>query len=190
MERWKNCRVLIRDSKTGALVADTTIIDYDYKNNSAKIRPSSLRIERNEIKSRYVTALIFGERGLYEYSGILRPAVVANELQVVLFSGKEKENREHGRYELKAQGQIEAVYVEHQKIVLQKPIELMAKNISRTGILLQTMSGSMEVGDCVHLRLYSEDVEIRGDYQVMRKQNETLWTEEYGCRRVGARNRR
>lgn len=180
----KNCRVLIKDVEGKRLLADTRITDYDIYKNIAKIRPSSLTVKAEEVKNGPISALVFCDNGLYEYSGSLRIVLIANEVEIKLFSGKQKESRKHLRYDIKLPGNVQALIIENQRILLRKPIEITSKNISKTGVLIQAMTGSFEPGDCLQLSLRLKDMEISGDYKVVRKQNGNLWTEEYGCRRV------
>lgn len=180
----KNCRVLIKDVDGKRLLADTRITDYDIYKNIAKIRPSSLTVKAEEVKNGPISALVFCDNGLYEYSGSLRIVLIANEVEIKLFSGKQKESRKHLRYDIKLPGNVQALIIENQRILLRKPIEITSKNISKTGVLIQAMTGSFEPGDCLQLSLRLKDMEISGDYKVVRKQNGNLWTEEYGCRRV------
>lgn len=180
----KNCRVLIREAMSGKLLADTLITDFDRFKNVLKIRPSSLKVAAEEVKPGPISALVFGNNTLYEYYGILRVALIANEIEVSLSGGKTREDRKNLRYEMQLNGKVEGIILEGKKIFLRKPIEVISKNISGTGVLIQTMAGALTLGDRMQLMLELHGKELRGDYEVMRMQNCNLWTEEYGCRNV------
>lgn len=189
-ENLKDCRVLIKDAVTGQLLADTQITDYDPQKKILKIRPSSLTVKKAELKNGPISALIFGENGLYEYSGALRVALIANEIEVSLSGGREKESRSNSRYDILVRGKAEAIVLENQKVFLRNPIEIVTKNISGNGVLIQAMAGSFEAGDCLQLMMEINGRKIRGDYKVLRKQNCNIWTEEYGCQKVDLKRER
>lgn len=180
----KNCRVLIKDIASGELLADTQITDYDCRAQVLRIQQSGLRVKYEELQGGPVTALVFFQNMLYEYRGVLRKALTAGKIQISLFGGKEYENRQKYRYDMQMTGRIEGIIFGGQKVMLKEPIEVVSKNISGNGILMQAMAGSLEKGDYAEIFLDLKGTYVRGIYEVMRIQNQTLWTEEYGCRNI------
>lgn len=180
----KNCRVLMKRVSNGELIADTVITDYDVNTNILKIRPSSLQIEKTLLKAEAVYVLVFTESGLYEYQGTIRGAVVANEIDVALAGKKEKESRETHRYAVQVKGSVDAIILEGQEVPLREPIEFVSRDVSAKGVLFRTITGSFEEGDKLRLTLDLAGTKLQGEYEVVRKQNGNLWTEEYGCRSV------
>lgn len=175
---FRGCRVVIRDVANDQLVADTKIVDFDSYRNIIKISASSV----NGLGEKAITALVIDRKGsIYEYAGQMRNAVVANEVEVRLGAGKSKEDRKRARYRIEAKGRVEAVILEEQTIYLHKPIEMSTKNISANGLLLETMSGSFDIGSQILLNLKLGDTVLKNKYEVVRVQNSNLKTEEYGC---------
>lgn len=173
-----NCRVLIKDIARNQVVADTRIQEFDAYKNIIKISVSSLCYAEEE----KVSALIFGKDCLYEYFGRLRKPSVANQVEIALSGGKEREDRLRQRYDMEVIGQIESILIESQKIVLRKPILMSTKNISANGVLFESLSGGFEVGDIIQVSFNLIDTEVKNDYMVVRIQNRNLRTEEYACR--------
>lgn len=176
--RFKGCRVVIRDATNDQLIADTKIVDFDSYRNVVKISASSV----NCLGERAIYALIIDKKGMIcEYAGQMNNAVIANEVEVRLGAGRSKEDRKKARYNIEANGKVEAVILEEQAIYLHKPIEMSTKNISANGLLLETMSGSFDIGSQIVINFKLGDSILKNKYEVVRIQNSNLKTEEYGC---------
>lgn len=174
----KGCRVIIRDIADDQIVADTKILAFDSYRNSLRIGASSV----NRYGKKSVSVLILNRNGLiYEYAGTMRNAVIANEVEISLGAGRSKEDRKKARYKIETRGEVEAVILEGQTVFLHKPIEISTKNISANGILLETMSGSFEIGNRILLNFKLGESILKNRYEVIRVQNSNLCTEQYGC---------
>ena len=68
---------------------------------------------------------------------------------------------------------------------LNKPMKLMTVNMSSDGILVKMDSGSFEKGDCFRMVINVDNRALIFYCSVVRKQNDNMLTEEYGCRIVG-----
>ena len=110
--------------------------------------------------------------------------VIANELEIDLYSGRVREDRKRSRYDIKAPGKVTGIQIAGKRITLRKPIEITTKNISANGLLIESEAGSFEKGDRILIRLDLGETTLRGMYEVVRIQNQNLWTEEYGCRHI------
>lgn len=174
----KDARVLIKDAASGCLLADTTIKHYDPHSNKIKIPMSSIAFRENIL----VTLWIFTGDDIYEYSGRVRRTVVANEVEIALFAGHNKNHRRYKRCRINAQGLIEGIILGNQAVIFHKPIHITAMNISRSGLRIRAMSGSLEAGDVFLVSLDVPGRQFRYVYQVVNVQNSTLETEEYGCK--------
>lgn len=180
VKQMESCKVVLRDAENGQLVAETRISEIDAARNAIKI-PANSVMER---ATKAVTVLIFGRDSLYEFYGVMRGQVLANTIEVALGKGQERENRSDVRYPVDTDGVVEAILYHHCKVILRKPIWVMTKNISANGVLIRTFAGSFEVGDQIQLLLDLKGRELRKQYEIVRKQNGGIWTEEYGCRGV------
>ena len=82
-------RVVLRNTETGELVADTKIIECDAKRNTIRVPAISVS-EKKELR---VDVLVFAQAGLQEYNGVMRGASISDSVEVALSRGREKENR-------------------------------------------------------------------------------------------------
>ena len=174
----KNCRILIRNEENGQIIADTEIIRFDSRTNSAYIDADCL-LER---KYYNVSAIIFAKECLYEFFGTIKGVLVDNEIEVLLGKGKEKESRARTRYPVALEGNIDGIIIEGRLIKLRKAMYIQTINMSANGILMKADSGCFGIGDCFSLNLKVEDGEIQLYCKTVRIQNSGMLTEEYGCR--------
>lgn len=174
----KNRRILIKNTEDGQIIADTKIIRFDSLTNSALISADSLR----ERKFYNISAYIFAEECLYEFFGTIKGALVNNEIEVFLGKSKEKEDRAKTRYPVALEGSIVAVIIESRLIKLRKAMPIETINMSANGILMKADYGSFHIDDCFTLSLKVEEGRIELNCKIVRIQNSSMLTEEYGCR--------
>ncbi len=174
----KNRRILIKNAEDGQVIADTKILRFDSLTNSAHIGADSLR----ERRYYNISAYIFAEDCLYEYDGTIRGVLVDNEIEVFLGRSREKEDRVRTRYPVAMDGDIVSVYAGGKKVRLRRPMCMRTINMSASGVLLQADCGCFHIGDSFTLQLAVEEGEIELDCEIVRIQNVTMLTEEYGCR--------
>lgn len=174
----KNCRIIIKDARENVTIGDTLITSYDWNNNAVRVSMAS--VDRRGCKQ--VNVLIIGREHLYEYSGRFRTANIGNEIEIELYQGQERKGRSTRRYEFHAKGSVERIKIQEQFIELNKPIEVTAVNISSNGILVRTWCDSFERHQQIQIKLNMEGKDLKLECEVLRIQNSTLWTEEYGCK--------
>lgn len=174
----KNCRILIKNTENGQIIADTEIIRFDGRTNSVYISADSLR----ERKYYNISAFIFTKKCLYELFGTIKGVLVGNEIEVLLGKGKEKESRRRTRYPVALEGIIDGIIIDDKTIKLRKAIYIQTINMSANGILMKADSGCFGIGDCFSLTLKVEDSEVQLNCKIVRIQNSSMLTEEYGCR--------
>ena len=173
----KNCRILIKNAENGQMIADTKIIRFDRRTNSVYISADSLR----ERKYYNITAFIFAKKSLYEFSGTIKGVLVDNEIEVLLGKSTEKESRARTRYPVALEGYVDGIIIEGKMIKLRKAIYIQTINMSANGILMKADSGCFGIGDCFSLNLGMEDSEVQVSCEIIRIQNSSMLTEEYGC---------
>ena len=179
----KNSRILVKDIAKNRVVADTVITDFNPYTNILKIRVSSLMCADKG----KVSVLIFQNNRILEFEGRLHRPVIANEVEIALNSGKEKEERKCSRYAVQTEGIVSDIRLCDQMISLRKPIPIETKNISANGVLFQAAAGSFEVGHRIRLMLRLKETVFQNEYKVVRIHSSGLWTEEYGCRMIADR---
>lgn len=176
----KNSRILVKDTAENRVVADTVITEFNPHTNILKIRVSSL-LRTNEGK---VSVLVFYNNRILEFEGRLHRPVIANEVEIALNSGKEKEERKCSRYVVQTEGIVSDIWLYGQRVSLRKPIRIETRNISADGVLFQAAAGSFEIGHKIRLLFYVKETVFQKEYKVVRIQSSGLWTEEYGCRMI------
>lgn len=132
----KNCRILIKNTENGQIVADTKIVRFNRLTNSVYISADSLR----ERKYYNITAFIFAKKCLYEFFGTIKGALVDNEIEVLLGKSTEKESRARTRYPVALEGNIDSIIIEGRMIKLRKAIYIETINMSANGILMKADS--------------------------------------------------
>lgn len=184
------CRAVIRDCAKDVLLADTLIKSWDKNRNI--IRLDSIDINHSYLKDIEgdvrVTVLIMLDGKLMEYNGVLRGYRMTSGCEVALSQFREREYRNAIRYNIDVDGIVEGMTFYNQKILLKKPIWVRVENISKTGLLIHTFSRSFEVGDIFSLLLEIQGTQIRNNYEIVRKQEQGLWLEKYGCKRLARKS--
>lgn len=174
----KDCRIIIKSLESQEIIADTHILNYDVLNNI--VRVSAVNIQDKRYEKIYV--LIFGNEGLYEYTGTIKGTVIANEIEILLGKSRLKEDRKRFRYSISMTGTILSIIIDSWNITLRKPIEVKTINISSNGILFQADAGTFYIGNEFVLLLEIEEKVMELNCEVVRIQNSSIRTEEYGCR--------
>lgn len=174
------CRTQIKDMKTNQLIANTRITAYDPIKKVLTISASGLTYRED----REVSLLVFAQNDIFEYFGTLKKPLVSNEFEITLYRGKKKEGRKNKRYDIAAKGVVREIDIEGQTVQLRKPIEITTQNISANGLLIEAMAGSFERKNRIIVEIDLGESKIRSQYEVVRIQNQSLWTEEYGCRHI------
>lgn len=175
----KNCRILIRDSISGDLIADTTIQGYDAKRNVLTISADALK---GPVENK-LALLVLEKSGVLEYSGNFRKTINGTA-EIALYGEKKKEDRNFTRYEMKTEGRVEALLIENERIDLRKPIPISVLNISANGILFRGDIDAFRKGSKVRLRVGLKDNAFVSEYEIVRSQNRNKETAEYGCRNI------
>lgn len=176
----KDCKVLVKDIENERVIARTVSKSFDPYNKILSIPMSSV----NVCESQPVIVWIFSGNSIYEYFGQMKKTVIANEVEIVLSSGKLKEERKAERYQVEMEGSVNGIVIDSQRVTLRKPIAFSTINISENGILFKTMSGSFERGDQIELKLNASLESKDSRYRVVRIHYTALDTETYGCQKL------
>lgn len=174
----KNRRILIKNMEDGRIIADTKILRFDSLANSVIISAGALAVR----KYYRISAYIFADECLYEFSGTIRGAIVDNEIEVFLGRRKMKEDRAKTRYPVALGGMINGIIIEGREIRIRRPMRIRTINMSANGILMQADAGSFDIGDCIVVALETERNSIEVSCKIVRIQGSGSLTEEYGCR--------
>ena len=171
-------RIIIKSLDDQKLIADTGISNYDAENSIVRVSAADVP----DRKCEQINALIFGNESLYEYVGSIRKTVIANEIEILLGKSREKEDRSQSRYKISMTALISNMFITGWNITLRKPIEVETINISSSGILFRADAGSFYIGSEFMLSLEIEERAMNFKCEVVRIQNSTIRTEEYGCK--------
>lgn len=176
----KGSRALIKDIDNGELLAETVIADHDVVNNIITISKDHLGRGGND----KVSVLVFAPKGLFEYNGTIRRDSSGINTEIAIYKEKEKNDRKFLRYDLVADGVVDALYIDDKLVELRRGIPIHVKNISANGILF-----SAGIDDFPDKQKFRLNMDLRGKkfvqiYQVVRTQKPTTATIEYGCQMV------
>lgn len=179
----RNCRILIRNTEDGEIIADTEIIRYNRAINAVFISADSLA----EKKPYSISAWIFTEGRLYEFTGTIRGGVVNNEIEVLLGKKREKEDRAMTRYPMETEGSINGMIIDGKLVPLHPYTTIHTVNMSATGVLIRADAGRFKIGDGFSLILGTEEKGMVVRCEVVRIQSSSEAGEEYGCRIIEIR---
>lgn len=180
----KNSRVLVKDFETGDLLADTVIIEHDTIKNV--ITTAKERFGKGD--NTKVSVLVFAPKGLLEYNGTIRKEISSLNTEIAIYKEKERNDRKYLRYEMSAEGNIDALFFNNKLVELRRSIVVHIKNISANGVLFQSGADEFEPKQIVRLNIDLKGKAFTQIYQILRIQNKTLATAEYGCKLVGVEN--
>ncbi len=175
----KNCRIFVRDSITGELVADTLVEGYDAKRNVMNISASAIR---GPAENR-LSLLVLTKGGVLEFSGNLRK-FFSGMAEIALFGERKKEDRNFTRYDVNTEGRVEALLIGNNRVDLRKPVPVFILNLSANGILFRGDIDAFRRGSKVRVRIGLKDTAFVGEYEIVRSQNRNKETAEYGCRNI------
>lgn len=179
----RNCRILIRNTEDGEMIADTKIIRYNKAINAVFISGDSLA----EKKPYSISACIFTEGHLYEFAGTIRGVSMNNEIEVLLGRKREKEDRAMTRYPMETEGSINGRIIDGKLIPLHPHTTVHTVNMSATGVLIRADAGRFKIGDGFSLILGTEEKGMAMHCEVVRIQSSSEASEEYGCRIIEVR---
>lgn len=171
-------RIIIKSLDNQKMIADTRISNYDAENSIVRVSAADIPNRKCE----QISALIFGNESLYEYIGSIRKTVIANEIEILLGKSREKEDRSQSRYNISMIAAIPSMIITGWNVTLRQPIEVETINISSNGILFRADAGSFYIGSEFMLSLEIEGRAMSLKCEVIRIQNSTIRTEEYGCK--------
>lgn len=174
----KNRRIIIKDAKDNQTIADTKIIRYNSEVNSVYISAPSMP----DKKIYQVYAVIFTEKGLYNFCGSIRGVIRENEMEVFLGKCETKEDRKAVRYLLSFEGSMEGVYIGEAKVMFHRAIPIETIDMSSNGILLKAGTGFFRIGEKYSLLLKINGDILKMQCEIVRTRNDGTLTEEYGCR--------
>lgn len=173
-------KIIVYDETTQKTIAETTILEYDRGKRLLTVDSRELTCE-----CEYVSVLIFGDNGLYEYKGSVRKSPVYGHISIALYKGKPKEDRAHTRYTVHAKASISQLVIGNRLVPIRTPVEMAVVNLSVNGILLRGYSNLMNVGTSFQLRLHlgGDNPALLNTTVVRIKKPASPDTDyEYGCR--------
>jgi hypothetical protein len=123
--------------------------------------------------------LIMTEPAPREYKG--RVVIDKSERVLLLFRGKERENRKATRYKVDFQARVNALVRHNEVYKLHTPTPVMVLNISRTGMRLAAPANALRKNDRVILQVKLEDGEKLLTAVVINWLDMNEYLSEYGC---------
>lgn len=171
-------RVVVKSLKDNKIVVDSKIVDYNSFENVIYISASTV-LSFNLGK---LGILIFTDKHLYEYQGILNDAICNNMYQIALAKGGTKECRTATRYNICLNGTVDAVYIDSVKIPLRVHIPVSTIDMSAVGVLLRSVARMLDKGITYHLIVNSPAGNLLMKFEVVRITYLDSMNAEYGCK--------
>ena len=179
-DKFKNARVLVRDSSTHKMVSDTHITTYYPDTNQIEIYEETQKFDPD---CQY-SVLILYQDTVYEYMAKLRKDTGRMSTVLALYGEHRKEDRSFARYDLKAEGIIDQYMVNVSRVELKRPIKIRLENISGAGVLITSDAVFFRKGDRFHISVNLGSGDFGSDYELVRSQNSASSTIEYGCKTI------
>lgn len=178
LDKFRNSRVLVRDIENRKVVVDTVIISHDADSNVIVINADSVKFSADKKYS----ILVLYKNMVYEYLGILRNEHQRLNSEFAIFSERKKEDRAYARYDVESEGYVTSITSNLTDVELKRKIRIKVKNISANGILFVSESVSFGKNDVITINMGINGSDFVSKYQVVRTQNSTSASIEYGCR--------
>lgn len=174
-EDLKNCKIIIRDAKTGKTIADTTILAYDAGTDRIEVGTNRIVIpEKTE-----VSVLIFSASGLFESHGTVG-AKEGKRTRITLFEGTSKNDRQAVRYQVNIRGEVEFI-IRQEVGKLPGGFEIALLNMSSIGLLIQAPEGRVQVGDVIRFTASGKGQRLAVTASAMRVETVEAGKEKIGC---------
>lgn len=175
---FKGCKVIIYGEKSGRVICETTVIEYDRKNVTIKVYAS--KIEDNSCE--HVLLLILHPKAIYEFKGTIRDGGARGYHSIALFQGKEKEDRTSKRYIVNIPAKVENLVIADRLLPLPVPKEVFVVDISTEGVLVRTMINTFNIGTIFQLKLMISGSMTEINTSVVRINKIDEKNAEYGCK--------
>lgn len=176
-------KVVVRDVKSGATIADTIVRYYDKHFDVIRIESDSVN---DEIYPR-VQVLLFSSKGLFKCSGTVRGNGSTGEVDIALYNGNEEDDRKAVRYVLTMPGTISNIFRPGEGVI-EASTAITVINMSTTGFLFQAPEGLVDKKDVVKINCLFKGKRISIQGEVVRIQHRDIQHAEYGCKLYSVKN--
>lgn len=182
-EDLQGLKVVVRDVKSGATIADTIVRYYDKHFDVIRIDSDGVN---DEMYSR-VQVLLFSPKGLLKCSGTVRGNGSTGEIDIALYNGNEEDDRKAVRYALTMPGTISSIFRPGEG-VKEGSTAITVINMSTTGFLFQGPEGLLDKKDVVKITCLFKGKRISMQGEVVRIQHRDIQHTEYGCKLYSVKN--
>ena len=172
----KGAKVTLREEKTGELLAETKVLDYERQKRVIVVDGRGFSGE----DSVRVAMLIISSRHMIECSGIARPMAGRDRWEIPLYHVQVKENRSSHRYAVTAPAKVLDLSLSGRLIPLDEPLIVTILNVSTGGVLIRTADSNLVVGSSFRIALT-----INGRETIVRSKVVRELTGEKGERQLG-----
>lgn len=182
-EDLRNLKVVVRDTKTGKTIADTTVRYYNKQFDVIRIDSDGIS---DEMYSR-VEVLLFSQKGSFKCSGTVRGNGRTGEVDIALYNGNEADDRGAVRYSLEMPGVLNMV-LRPGEGAKEMSVAVMVLNMSTTGFLFRAPTGVLEKNDIVKINCLFKGRHLALQGEIVRTQNMDIQSIEYGCKLFSVQN--
>ncbi len=175
-----NCKIVVKDYEDDSKFFSSEIVEQNKAYQFINIKvPFNISWDLKQL-----IIIVFAEGKVYQFLGNSRNNVKMGVLEVAIFKSSIKNDRKYQRYNLKIEAEVSSVLIDKKMFKLKVPFPVTILNVSTTGIMFQTMSGSFQNGDIVHICAVGMDDNTQFTVEVVRRKDISLITTQYGCKLV------
>lgn len=174
-EDLKNCKIVIRDAKTGKTIADTTILTYDAGTGQIEVGTNRIVIPEGIT----ISALIFSPSGLFESHGTVG-SKEGKKTRITLYEGTARNDRQAVRYQVNIRGEVDSV-TRPEAGKLPGGFEITLLNMSSIGLLIRVPEGRVQVGDVIRFTASGKGQRLTITARAMRVEHVESGKERIGC---------
>ncbi len=176
---FSDCRVVVKESDRDEVYFESTVLIHDRHYHN--IRVSAPRGTKGRDK---VSVVIFTEQEVVRYMGTMRRTGMAGVMEIALYAGETKEDRQAKRYTVNLPATVNGMVFSDQLVELEKPLEVIAGNISTSGVMLVAPSSSFYSDNIVRINIDTEKMKTVLFGLVVRVRSLGEGFDEFGCKFV------
>ncbi len=176
---YEGMRAVIKDNNTSEVIIDTMVSTHDRSTNTIYLPTVAGNALREHPK---VLVELFGGGMVISANGTRRRFNLLEGVGLALYNIEETNNRKQQRFDLTCAGTVESLICKNQEIKLNKPLGVIVKNISKSGLLFSTAPATFPVGTVITLHINESSINTLLNCQIVRVQGENPISAEYGCK--------
>ncbi len=174
-----DCRVVIKAQDTDEVIFESKVISHDKHYHNIRIGAPRGTKGRDR-----VTAIVFAEDEVIRYLGTMRRTGMAGVMEIALYAGETKEDRQAKRYTVNLPAIVDGIVFSEQVVDLRTPLSVLVGNISTSGVMVVAQASSFYSDNIIRVKIDTDTMKTMLYGLVVRIRVIDGGMEEYGCRFV------